>query len=72
MKNLLVCLCLCICLGIQAQNNPLRIIFIGAHPDDCDIKGGGTTALFVDMGHQIKFLSVTNGDAGHQSQGGGM
>jgi LmbE family N-acetylglucosaminyl deacetylase len=24
------------------------------------------------MGHQVKFLSVTNGDAGHQSQGGGM
>ncbi len=55
-----------------AQTKPLRIIFIGAHPDDCDIKGGGTAALFVDMGHQVKFLSVTNGDAGHQSQGGGM
>jgi LmbE family N-acetylglucosaminyl deacetylase len=24
------------------------------------------------MGHHVKFLSVTNGDAGHQSQGGGM
>ncbi len=55
-----------------AQSKPLRIIFIGAHPDDCDIKGGGTAALFVEMGHQVKFLSVTNGDAGHQSQGGGM
>ncbi len=57
---------------IFAQNTPLRIIFIGAHPDDCDIKGGGTAALFVGMGHQVKFLSVTNGDAGHQTQGGGM
>jgi LmbE family N-acetylglucosaminyl deacetylase len=57
---------------IFAQNTPLRIIFIGAHPDDCDIKGGGTAALFVGMGHQVKFLSVTNGDAGHQMQGGGM
>jgi LmbE family N-acetylglucosaminyl deacetylase len=47
-------------------------MFIGAHPDDCDIKGGGTAALFVEMGYQVKFLSVTNGDAGHQSQGGGM
>ena len=55
-----------------AHSKPLRIIFIGAHPDDCDIKGGGTAALFVEMGHQVKFLSVTNGDAGHQSQGGGM
>ncbi len=57
---------------IFAQNTPLRIIFIGAHPDDCDIKGGGTAALYVGMGHQVKFLSVTNGDAGHQTQGGGM
>ncbi len=45
---------------------------IGAHPDDCDIKGGGTAILFSKMGHAVKFLSVTNGDAGHQSQGGGM
>jgi LmbE family N-acetylglucosaminyl deacetylase len=58
--------------SVFAQNTPLRIMFIGAHPDDCDIKGGGTAALFVGMGHQVKFLSVTNGDAGHQTQGGGM
>jgi LmbE family N-acetylglucosaminyl deacetylase len=58
--------------SVFAQNTPLRIIFIGAHPDDCDIKGGGTAALFVGLGHQVKFLSVTNGDAGHQTQGGGM
>ena len=55
-----------------AQNKPLQIIMIGAHPDDCDIKAGGTAALFVAMGHHVKFLSVTNGDAGHQTQGGGM
>lgn len=45
---------------------------IGAHPDDCDIKSGGTAALFVKMGHEVKFLSVTNGDAGHMEQGGGI
>ena len=55
-----------------AQEKPLRIIMIGAHPDDCDIKSGGTAALFVQMGHQVKFLSVTNGDAGHMEQGGGI
>lgn len=57
---------------MYAQNRPLQIMMIGAHPDDCDIKAGGTAALFVAMGHHVKFLSVTNGDAGHQSQGGGM
>jgi LmbE family N-acetylglucosaminyl deacetylase len=57
---------------ISAQEKPLQIIMIGAHPDDCDIKGGGTAALFVQMGHNVKFLSVTNGDAGHMEEGGGM
>lgn len=56
----------------SAQEKPLQIIMIGAHPDDCDIKSGGTAALFVAMGHKVKFLSVTNGDAGHMTQGGGM
>ena len=57
---------------INAQDKPLQIIMIGAHPDDCDIKSGGTAALFVQMGHNVKFLSVTNGDAGHMEEGGGM
>ncbi len=63
---------LCAGTTLFAQNRPLQIIMIGAHPDDCDIKAAGTAALFVSMGHHVKFLSVTNGDAGHQSQGGGM
>ncbi|TVP43801.1 MAG: PIG-L family deacetylase, partial [Mongoliibacter sp.] len=50
---------------VNAQEKPLKILMIGAHPDDCDIKGGGTAALFAEMGHQVKFISVTNGDAGH-------
>ena len=50
----------------------LRIIAIGAHPDDCDIKSGGTAAIFASMGHKVKFLSVTNGDAGHQDMGGAI
>jgi LmbE family N-acetylglucosaminyl deacetylase len=54
-----------------AQEGKLRIIAVGAHPDDCDIKFGGTAAKFARAGHAVKFLSVTNGDAGHQSQGGG-
>ncbi len=45
---------------------------IGAHPDDCDIKSGGTAALFAKMGHKVKFLSITKGDAGHMEMGGGM
>jgi LmbE family N-acetylglucosaminyl deacetylase len=54
----------------QQDNQKIRIIMIGAHPDDCDDDGGGTAALFAQMGHAVKFVSVTNGDAGHQLSGG--
>jgi len=50
---------------------PVRVIMIGGHPDDCDIKAGGTAAKYAASGHKVKFVAVTNGDAGHQTQGGG-
>lgn len=53
------------------QTEPLRVIAFGAHPDDCDIGAAGLAAMLAKMGHKVKFVSVTNGDAGHQSQGGG-
>ncbi|MDG1272604.1 MAG: PIG-L family deacetylase [Flavobacteriaceae bacterium] len=56
---------------LNAQEKKLNIIAIGAHPDDCDSKFGGTAALFAKMGHNVKFLALTSGDAGHQSEGGG-
>ena len=55
-----------------AQERKLRIIAIGAHPDDCDIKFAGTAYKLTQAGHAVKFLSVTNGDAGHHEIGGGM
>jgi len=51
--------------------NPLRVIMIGAHPDDAEVKGGGTAALWAEQGAEVMLVAVTNGDAGHQSQGGG-
>jgi LmbE family N-acetylglucosaminyl deacetylase len=69
MKNFLfVLLTLVLTLETTAQ---LRVIMIGAHPDDCDQDGGGTAILMASMGHAVKFVSVTNGDAGHQTLGGG-
>lgn len=56
---------------LTAQSEKLRVIAIGAHPDDCDIKFGGTAAKYAALGHAVKFLSVTNGDAGHHEMGGG-
>lgn len=56
---------------IQAQESKIRVIAFGAHPDDCDIRAGGAAAKWAALGHAVKFVAVTNGDAGHQSQGGG-
>jgi LmbE family N-acetylglucosaminyl deacetylase len=54
-----------------ATGPTLRVIAFGAHPDDCDQKAGGTAIKWAAQGHQVKFVSVTNGDAGHQTEGGG-
>jgi LmbE family N-acetylglucosaminyl deacetylase len=43
----------------------LRILVIGAHPDDCEWLAGGTMARYTRLGHQVKTVSLTNGDAGH-------
>ncbi|EAR13539.1 hypothetical protein PI23P_03557 [Polaribacter irgensii 23-P] len=65
-------LLLCFTGTLKSQNTKkLNIIVFGAHPDDCDNKFGGTAALFAKMGHNVKFVSITNGDAGHFEKGGG-
>jgi LmbE family N-acetylglucosaminyl deacetylase len=48
----------------------LNILIFGAHPDDADIKAGGMAALYSRLGHRVKIVSVTNGDAGHHEMGG--
>lgn len=49
----------------------INVVVIGAHPDDCDIDAGGTAILWANAGHNVMFVSVTNGDAGHHEKGGG-
>ena len=49
------------------MDEPLRILVIGAHPDDADIKAGGTSAKWCALGHVVKLVSLTNGQAGHQT-----
>ncbi len=48
----------------------LRILVIGAHPDDCEVKVGGTAVLWAAAGHTVRFVSATNGETGHHAQGG--
>jgi LmbE family N-acetylglucosaminyl deacetylase len=49
----------------------LRIIVFGAHPDDAELKAGGTAAKWAKLGHAVKMVSVTNGDIGHWREAGG-
>ena len=48
------------------EEGKLHIIIIGAHPDDPD-KAGGTAYKWAQAGHDVLMVSLTNGDAGHQS-----
>jgi len=54
-----------------ADDGKLRVIAFGAHPDDCEIRVGGTGALWARQGHHVTFVSATNGDIGHWRQAGG-
>jgi len=56
---------------LPAQDGKLHVIAFGAHPDDCDQQAAGAAVKFRALGHAVKFVSVTNGDAGHQTMGGG-
>jgi LmbE family N-acetylglucosaminyl deacetylase len=48
----------------------LRVLIVGAHPDDADIKAGGTAARWCDLGAVVRLVSLTNGQAGHQTMHG--
>lgn len=58
-------------LNLCSAQQKINVVVIGAHPDDCDIDAGGTAILLSKAGHNVLFVSVTNGDAGHQQKGGG-
>ncbi len=45
----------------------LKILMIGAHPDDPDGCGGGAALRYAARGHEVRFLSVSDGRAGHFS-----
>jgi LmbE family N-acetylglucosaminyl deacetylase len=47
-----------------------RVMIIGAHPDDADIKAGGTSALWCERGADVRLVSLTDGRAGHHAHPG--
>jgi LmbE family N-acetylglucosaminyl deacetylase len=67
MKKIMIILLLMSTAVHSSGQKSLRVMVIFAHPDEGEIYAGGTTALYTQMGHEVKFLSLTNGDAGHYS-----
>lgn len=52
------------------MHKPIRLMVIGAHPDDAEYKAGGLAALYRRLGHEVLFVSVTDGSAGHHELSG--
>lgn len=42
-----------------------KVLMIGAHPDDNDLRAGGTALKYIREGFEVRFLSVCNGSGGH-------
>ena len=42
----------------------MRVLAVGAHPDDLEILCGGTLARYVDEGHDVVMCHATKGDRG--------
>lgn len=53
----------------DTTSNP-RLLYLVAHPDDAEYHGGGLAAMHTRRGNTVKFVSLTNGDAGHHRQSG--
>ena len=54
----------------MSSSTPLRLLLIVAHPDDAEGICGGLMTKYRQAGHAVKWISVTNGDAGHHEISG--
>ncbi len=52
----------------MAAEEPLRLLILGAHPDDAEYHAGGLAAIYAALGHEVKMVSMTNGAAGHHER----
>ena len=49
------------------MSDVLRILIVGAHPDDCEVHFAGLAALYAERGHKVMMMSMTDGRCGHFS-----
>src|SRR5829696_3479018 len=66
------CACSTACSTLQIEHvlDPPRILIIGAHPDDADIKAGGCAAKWCAAGFTVKLVSLCDGGKGHHQMWG--
>jgi len=48
----------------------LNVIVIAAHPDEPEIYAGAISAAYAEMGHRVKFVTLTDGCCGHHEMSG--
>jgi LmbE family N-acetylglucosaminyl deacetylase len=46
---------------VEKKNNKRRFLAIEAHPDDLTFFYGGSISKFIDEGHEVRVITVTNG-----------
>ena len=51
------------------QNESPRLLILGAHPDDAEYHAGGLATIYRQLGRPVKFVSITDGSAGHHQMG---
>jgi len=49
------------------DSEPLRLLILGAHPDDAEIHAGGLALGYREAGHAVRMVSMTDGSAGHHA-----
>jgi len=49
------------------KEQPLKLLILGAHPDDAEFRAGGIASVYRALGHTVKMVSVTDGGSGHQA-----
>lgn len=49
-------------------DKPLKLLILGAHPDDAEYHAGGLASIYCQSGHAVKMVSVTDGSAGHHEK----
>ena len=50
---------------MERRPGPTRVMIIGAHPDDADIRCGCLALKLIERGFKVRFVSVTDGRMGH-------